>query len=577
MKPAVGRTQRGFTLIELAVVLTIIAIVIGMSADMSISVVATARLAATQKKMKTVNDALMQFRTATDRLPCPGDLTLAPGSANYGVEGATPGTCTGGTPAANHTGAGATNTSATAAEGALPAVTLGLSPDFMLDGWGNKLRYAVDIAYTAKGAFANTGAGCVNGAITVKDGNENARSTGSIYALISHGPNGHGAYTPAGVTVNAGSSSADELTNCHCNSSGVYNSAYAPSYVQKLPAYDAGETGNALYYFDDIVSYKERWQMRTDWDKAGGCGYIYVTDMGNNRVQVFNTNGTWVGSIGGTSSACTSCMCTAASCPTSSGGGNGQLNYPNYISIDAGGNLWVTSALSGGVVEYSSNGTFLEQFSQAQGEPFIVGNAVSSAGNVWVAGNSANNVAEYNSSGTYQFQIGACSSGACSTGSGNGQFNQPEGIKIDASGNLWVVDTTNARVQEFSSSGSYLNQLGSGHLGLPTDLVIDSGGNLWVADQSYGALMKFNSSGVYQSQFGGGYGTGNGDFENGPAGVAIDSNGNFWLTDTTNNRVQEFNSSGTYIGQIGCATGACSTGTGNSQFNGPRGIAIGGR
>src|ERR1039458_6830869 len=139
----------GFTLLELSVVLLIIAIITGMSVGMGVSVVATARLTATQKKMKAIEEALMQYRTANDRLPCPTDLTIKQGSANYGVEGATPGTCTGGTPAANYT-------SVLAVEGGVPTATLGLPADFMYDGWGNRFRYAVDSQLTAKNIFPTT-------------------------------------------------------------------------------------------------------------------------------------------------------------------------------------------------------------------------------------------------------------------------------------------------------------------------------------------------------------------------------------------------------------------------------------
>src|SRR5271170_4492428 len=110
--------RAGFTLLELSIVLVIIAVVAGMFINMGTSVIATVRLSSTQQKMKANDDGLMQYRTANDRLPCPADLTLATTNTNYGLEAATPGTCTGGTPAANFTGFGATNTLAKAAEGA---------------------------------------------------------------------------------------------------------------------------------------------------------------------------------------------------------------------------------------------------------------------------------------------------------------------------------------------------------------------------------------------------------------------------------------------------------------------------
>jgi prepilin-type N-terminal cleavage/methylation domain-containing protein len=267
-------TQRGFSLLELSIVLIIAAVILGMGFTTGVSVLTTARLSGTQRKMNFIEQALMQYRTATDRLPCPGDLTLAPGSPNYGFEAANPGTCVGGTPAPNFTGTGVTNTFETAVEGALPAVTLGLPPSLMLDGWGNKFRYAVDVNYTALAGFiAAGGARCLNGAITVYDANGNPRSSNAIYALISHGANGHGAYTQNGAVVNAGSVNTFEQTNCHCNSSATATT-YTPTYVQMLPSLSPT---NPLDSFDDLVAYKERWQMQTQWDSTGPCTYVYVS------------------------------------------------------------------------------------------------------------------------------------------------------------------------------------------------------------------------------------------------------------------------------------------------------------
>jgi type II secretory pathway pseudopilin PulG len=285
-----------------------------MAVSSGLSVVSTARLSATQQKMKTIEDALMAYRTVNDRLPCPGDLTLPATNTNYGLEAANPGSCVGGTPAANNIGGGLTNAFSTAAEGALPAITLGLAPDFMLDGWGNRFRYAVDISMTFPAGFSISPAGCNLGAITVEDASGNARTSTSIYALISHGPNGHGAYTKNGTIVNAGSVNTNEQLNCHCNSSATATT-YAPTYVQRLPSLDAS---NSLDSFDDLVTYKERWQMMTPWDQTGSCStLVIVGDSGNNRVQTFTLGGVYQSQFGTLGSA------------------NGQFNNPRQPLVDS--------------------------------------------------------------------------------------------------------------------------------------------------------------------------------------------------------------------------------------------------
>ncbi len=542
----------GFTLLELSIVLAIIAIVTGMSVQMGISVIETARLTSTQKKMKTIDDALMQYRTANDRLPCPADLTIKQGAANYGIEGATPGTCTGGSPLANHSAAGATYAFATAAEGAVPVATLGLPNDFMVDGWGNRFRYAVDVSMTALGAFASTPAACNYGAITVNDANGGVRTSSAIYALVSHGPNGHGAYSQNGGIVNSGSSSADELTNCHCTRAGVYNNAYAPNYVQKLPQYDAAQTGNALYYFDDLVTFKERWQMRTDWDIAA-CPTVYVADANNNRVEAFSNTGIYLLGIGAGYNG-------LAGSIGSSGTGNGQFSIPYGSVADTSGHLWVTDRDNHRVQEFNSSGSFLMGIG---------------AGYNGVAGS-----------------IG-------SSGNGNGQLNQPFGVAIDTSGNVWVMDTQNNRVQKFNSSGSFLMGIGAGYNGVagsidssgtgngqfawPLGISVDASSNIWVADSSNNRLQKFNSSGSFLMGIGAGYngvagsigssGASNGQFIF-PYGPSIDINGNIWAADSGENRIQEFNSSGTFLrgvgaGYNGVAGSIGSSGTGNGQFNYP--------
>src|SRR5258708_23333053 len=48
-----------------------------------------------------------------------------------------------------------------------------------------------------------------------------------------------------------------------------------------------------------------------------------------------------------------------------------------------------------------------------------------------------------------------------SSGSGNGKFNTITGVVVDSSGNVYVADNGNTRVQKFTSTGTYLTQWGS--------------------------------------------------------------------------------------------------------------------
>lgn len=171
----------------------------------------------------------------------------------------------------------------------------------------------------------------------------------------------------------------------------------------------------------------------------------------------------------------------------------------------------------------------------------------------------------YTPSYTYSLQFGT-------DGGSNGQFGDFNfGIDTDSSGNIYVGDNTNYRVQKFDSNGSYLSQFGSfgsgnGQFAGVSGLAIDQSGNIYVSDNQNHRVQKFNSNGSYLSQFGVN-GNGDGEFE-GPFGIAFDGVGNIYVVDGGNHRVQKFDSNGNYLSQFGV------NGSGDGEFENPRGIAI---
>jgi hypothetical protein len=238
--------------------------------------------------MDFIEKALLDYSVVNSRIPCPSDLTLTSASANYGMEagagsGSSPGVgtgaCTGASmsPVANFKSASGT------VEGGVPTRALQLPDDYMYDGWGRKFRYAVDPTYTVASSLPVPAGGACTAStsrITVNDASGAARTAAGAYAIISHGSNGHGAYTSSGVVINAGSSSTDELRNCNCTAAGVYTGTYTPTYVQKAPQYDSGHSGNAAYQFDDIVTFKEAWQMQTQNFALGAAATCDVLAVG---------------------------------------------------------------------------------------------------------------------------------------------------------------------------------------------------------------------------------------------------------------------------------------------------------
>jgi prepilin-type N-terminal cleavage/methylation domain-containing protein len=261
---------RGFSLIEIAVVLFIIAILIAMAAAITRGVTAAQKRSLTATRMATVDAAILQFVTTQRRLPCPADGTLASANNNAGVE------------TARTSGAGCTSDQS---NGVVPWRALALTELEMTDGWDRRLTYRVSPALAADAgmdmtwcdaAGTNPTAGpvacsnaCVgtnmatctppsafllnkglqvrslNGTVLMNPAVTNPHS-GAAYVVISHGESGGGGYLNGGVlgasTVTDGTEEARNYASAAYAGAGTY-------YVD-----DTTSEASGVGHFDDIVS-----------------------------------------------------------------------------------------------------------------------------------------------------------------------------------------------------------------------------------------------------------------------------------------------------------------------------------
>jgi sugar lactone lactonase YvrE len=152
-----------------------------------------------------------------------------------------------------------------------------------------------------------------------------------------------------------------------------------------------------------------------------------------------------------------------------------------------------------------------------------------------------------------------------SYGSGNGQFYFPRGIISLPSGEIWVSDHNNGRIEAFTSNGAFIQSFGQSYLPDPTGMALTPAGNVLVGSAS--KITEFTSSRNFVQQFGG-TGSGNGQFAGTVYGVTTDTSGNIWVPDAYNSRIQEFTNNGTFIRTFG------SYGYGNGQLTYPEDVAI---
>ncbi len=158
---------------------------------------------------------------------------------------------------------------------------------------------------------------------------------------------------------------------------------------------------------------------------------------------------------------------------------------------------------------------------------------------------------------TYERTIGAY-------GTGNGQLRLPAGVAFDNTGRLFVADTGNHRIAIFrASDGSWLGTFnGSGTayaLVAPRGVCVDpsvSGGGVWVCDTGNNRVTQFSTAGQWRRTFGQ-QGSGDGQFER-PVDVQMWFTGSrrrLVVADNLNNRIQIFSHVGAHLASLGTGLG----------------------
>ena len=171
-------------------------------------------------------------------------------------------------------------------------------------------------------------------------------------------------------------------------------------------------------------------------------------------------------------------------------------------------------------------------------------------------------------------------------GSGQGRFLNADGIAVDHSGNVWVADPLNQRVEELNEAGKYIGEIGAaeggnGNCSYPEyeicyawAVTTDSAGHVWVTNVLWNQVEEFLASGKRSSpqarrirRFQ--INQGRAREHEFPDGIAVNNaTGDVWVVASGSDRLSEFSPTGNLEAVLG------GNGSGAGQLNEPKGLAL---
>jgi sugar lactone lactonase YvrE len=274
-----------------------------------------------------------------------------------------------------------------------------------------------------------------------------------------------------------------------------------------------------------------------------GSENVYVGDSGNNTIRIVTPTGVASTLVGG-------------------------LSNPIGVAVDGSGNVYeadymsctirmitpvgVVSILAGTAGKCGSDNTGLLWMP--------TGVAVDGAGNVYVADSHNNTIDKITPAfGTGISSILAGTPGQNGNADGTGaaaRFNEPQGVAVDTSGNVYVADCNNNSIRVITPEGVVSTLAGWARgsadgdgkfasFNTPLGVAVDGSGNVYVADTGNSTIRMITPTGVVSTLagvagiIGSSDGTGAAARFNGPQGVAVDRSGNVYVADTGNDTIRK--------------------------------------
>ena len=321
------------------------------------------------------------------------------------------------------------------------------------------------------------------------------------------------------------------------------------------------------------------------------AGNIYVADSSNHTIRKVTAAGV-VTTFAGTAGTVGTAQATPA-----------KFSEPFGVATDSTGNVYVAdtnnnairkitpagvvTTLAGGSGMGSTDGTgSAAKFAEPHGV------VLDSNGNVYVTDYVNMTIRKVTPTGVVTTLAGSAGVEGFVNGTGTAaRFKSLQGIAIDTSGNLYIVDSGNRSIRKITPAGVVTTFVDgtNGQLGSPRGVVVDSAGTLYVTDYTAHVIYRVTSAGVVsrfaglQTAAGAGPMPGSTDgptssaLFNAPSAIAIDSAGSLYVADTASNTVRKIASGNvtTLAGQAGRSSSVDGKGAA-ARFQDPYAVAVDG-
>ncbi|MGB0099340.1 MAG: NHL repeat-containing protein [Nocardioides sp.] len=297
-------------------------------------------------------------------------------------------------------------------------------------------------------------------------------------------------------------------------------------------------------YGGEVRAYAKSDTSASTWtqDACDGVGFSRPRDVGvtdDGRILVADTDNDRIVLLDAGTGACDDSF-------GSRGSGPAQFKSPRTVTADGAGGLWVGDAFNYRIQHLSLAGTPLgatpvDAYGSADTQfvsPHCV-TAVPATDDVAVCDTFNNRITIWDGSPATP----TLSETVAGVRPAPGGFNGPFGLGYGPSGELYVADWFNHRVQKFNADGSFAWQRGSygprdGSMIFPRNVLV-SGDEVFVTDSENNRIDVFSPDGDFIRKIRG---------EDGalsrPHQIALDGSGGFWVADTNKDRVVHLDASG---------------------------------